>query len=32
MVKDVRTAFQDWKKTNPNGTYQDFVNFYNDRV
>lgn len=32
MTKDVRTAFQDWKKTNPNGTYQDFVNFYNDRV
>lgn len=32
MVGDVRTAYQNWIQTNPSGTYQDFVNFYNNKV
>lgn len=32
MVGDVRTAYQDWIQTNPSGSYQDFVNFYNNKV
>lgn len=32
MVRDVRTAYQNWLQTNPSGTYQDFVNFYNNKV
>lgn len=32
MVGDVRTAYQNWLQTNPSGTYQDFVNFYNNKV
>lgn len=32
MVRDVRTAYQNWIATNPSGSYQDFVNFYNNKV
>lgn len=32
MIGDVRTAYQNWLQTNPSGTYQDFVNFYNNKV
>lgn len=32
MLGDVRTAYQNWLQTNPNGSYQDFVNFYNNKV
>lgn len=32
MVGDVRTAYQNWLQTNPSGSYQDFVNFYNNKV
>lgn len=32
MVGDVRTAYQNWLQTNPAGSYQDFVNFYNNKV
>lgn len=32
MVGDVRTAYQNWVATNPSGSYQDFVDFYNNKV
>lgn len=32
MIGDVRTAYQNWVQTNPSGSYEDFVNFYNDKV
>lgn len=32
MVGDVRSAYQNWKKENPSGDYQQFVNYYNDKV
>lgn len=32
MVGDVRTAYQNWIATNPSGSYQDFVDFYNNKV
>lgn len=32
MVGDVRTAYQNWLQTNPAGSYQDFVDFYNNKV
>lgn len=32
MLEDVRTAYQKWLQINPAGSYQDFVNFYNNKV
>ncbi len=32
MVRDVRAAYQNWRQTNPSESYQDFVDFYNDKV
>lgn len=32
IVKDVQNAYQNWKNVNPNGTYQQFVEYYNKKV
>ena len=32
IVKDVRTAYQNWLKNNKEKTYKDFVNYYNAKV
>ena len=32
MIGDVRAAYQNWLQANPSGSYQDFVDFYNNKV
>lgn len=32
MISDVRSAYNNWLQSNPDGTYEDFVNYYNNVV
>lgn len=32
VVKDVRTAYQNWLQSSPSGSYEDFANYYNNKV